>query len=88
MRSKEEAHDYRYFPEPDLPPLVVGRGLGRAGARLAARAAGGAARRASSREYRLPAYDAGVLTQERAVADYFEEAARGDAATRSRPRTG
>jgi len=75
MRSKEEAHDYRYFPEPDLPPLVTGaewveearRSLPELPAERRLRLA---------TEYGLPGYDASVLTQERAVADYFEAAAR------------
>ena len=76
MRSKEEAHDYRYFPEPDLPPLVVApEWIEEVRASLpelpAAEAA--ALRDASTR---LPEYDAGVLTQDREVADYFEAAAQ------------
>jgi aspartyl-tRNA(Asn)/glutamyl-tRNA(Gln) amidotransferase subunit B len=74
MRSKEEAHDYRYFPEPDLPPLVVDA------ARLdAVRATMGelpaARRQRFVAAYGLPEYDAGVLTQSRALADYFEQVA-------------
>jgi aspartyl-tRNA(Asn)/glutamyl-tRNA(Gln) amidotransferase subunit B len=74
MRSKEEAHDYRYFPEPDLPPLVVDT------ARQAAVAATlpelPAARRARFIDaYGLPAYDAALLTETRGLADYFEIAA-------------
>lgn len=74
MRSKEEANDYRYFPEPDLPPLHV----------PAARIAGVAAalpelpeaRRARFvTQYALPAYDAAILTESRGLADYFEAAA-------------
>jgi len=76
MRTKEDAHDYRYFPEPDLPVLRVG-----AAALEAARAAlpelswEREARFAG--EYGLPAYDAGVLTDSRDVSDYFEACARG-----------
>ena len=75
MRSKEEAHDYRYFPEPDLPPLVVDP------ARKAAIAASlvelPEARMARFvRDYGLPAYDANLLTQTRGLADYFEAVAR------------
>ena len=75
MRSKEEAHDYRYFPEPDLPPLVV------SGAWIAKELASlpelpAQKRRRFVAEYGLPRYDAGVLTASRPVADYFEAVAR------------
>ncbi|MBI3049981.1 MAG: Asp-tRNA(Asn)/Glu-tRNA(Gln) amidotransferase subunit GatB [Acidobacteria bacterium] len=76
MRTKEEAHDYRYFPEPDLPPLVVDA------ARLDAVRATmpelpEARRRRFVAAYGLPEYDAGVLTQSPALADYFEQVAAG-----------
>ncbi len=71
MRSKEEAHDYRYFPEPDLPPLTVDA------ARVERIRAGmpelpEARRRRFVDRYALPEYDAGQLTQSREVSDYFE----------------
>jgi len=74
MRSKEEAHDYRYFPEPDLPPLVVDE------ARIAAvretmPELPDARRQRFVAAYGLPEYDAGVLTQSAALANYFEQAA-------------
>ncbi len=74
MRGKEEAHDYRYFPEPDLPPLVV------SGERIAAVRATitelpEARRSRFVAAYGLPEYDAGVLTQSAALADYFEQVA-------------
>jgi aspartyl-tRNA(Asn)/glutamyl-tRNA(Gln) amidotransferase subunit B len=80
MRSKEEAHDYRYFPEPDLPPLVVSEEWVEE-ARRSLPELPAERRRRFEREYALPGYDAGVLTQDREVADYFEAAARasGDA---------
>jgi aspartyl-tRNA(Asn)/glutamyl-tRNA(Gln) amidotransferase subunit B len=75
MRSKEEAHDYRYFPEPDLPPLLVGpdwiEEVRRSLPELPAEK-----RQRFVDELGLPAYDAGVLTALREVADYFESAAR------------
>jgi len=75
MRSKEEAHDYRYFPEPDLPPLVVDQARR---ARLEARLPElpEARRRRLIADYAIPEYDAALLTQTRGVADYFEETAR------------
>jgi aspartyl-tRNA(Asn)/glutamyl-tRNA(Gln) amidotransferase subunit B len=80
MRSKEEAHDYRYFPEPDLPPLVVDAAWIEE-ARRSLPELPAERRRRFARDYGLPAYDAAVLTQERELADYFEAAAAesGDA---------
>src|SRR5262245_30182288 len=76
MRSKEEAHDYRYFPEPDLPPLVVTpEWIEEVRASLPELPAAKRARFVV--EHGLPEYDAGVLTSDRAVADYFEAVARG-----------
>ena len=74
MRSKEEAHDYRYFPEPDLPPVVVDA------ARIDAVRATmpelpEARRRRFVVAYGLPEYDAGVLTQSASLADYYEQVA-------------
>jgi aspartyl-tRNA(Asn)/glutamyl-tRNA(Gln) amidotransferase subunit B len=75
MRSKEEAHDYRYFPEPDLPPLVVDEAR-RAAVRDALVELPEARLRRFIDEYALPAYDANLLTQTRGLADYFEAVAR------------
>jgi len=75
MRSKEEAHDYRYFPEPDLPPLVVDEAR-RTAIQAALPELPEARRLRFIAEYALPEYDAALLTQTRGVADYFEEAAR------------
>ena len=74
MRSKEEAHDYRYFPEPDLPPLVVDETRVEA-VRLTMPELPEARRRRFVAAYGLPEYDAGVLTQTAALADYFETVA-------------
>ena len=76
MRSKEDAHDYRYFPDPDLPPLVLEpawieelkSGLSELPDDRRARYVG---------EYGLTAYDAHVLTLEKETAAYYEEVARG-----------
>ena len=74
MRSKEEAHDYRYFPEPDLPPLSVDAARVDAHPRRRCRSCPRRGGGASSIEYALPEYDAAQLTQSRALADYFEAA--------------
>jgi aspartyl-tRNA(Asn)/glutamyl-tRNA(Gln) amidotransferase subunit B len=75
MRSKEQAHDYRYFPEPDLMPVDLDP------ATVEAWRTGlpelPAARKSRFMDaYGLPEYDAGVLTADRALADFFETAAR------------
>ena len=75
MRSKEFAHDYRYFPEPDLVPLQIGRRWVdeiRAGLPELPRAW----RQRVVAQYGLPPYDAQVLTQSRALVDYYEAALR------------
>jgi aspartyl-tRNA(Asn)/glutamyl-tRNA(Gln) amidotransferase subunit B len=74
QRSKEQAHDYRYFPEPDLPPLVISPiWVEELRQRLPELPAQRKARLVL--EYGIPEYDAGVLTGSRATADYFEQAA-------------
>jgi aspartyl-tRNA(Asn)/glutamyl-tRNA(Gln) amidotransferase subunit B len=71
MRSKEEAHDYRYFPDPDLVPLdLADEWIADLRATLPELAA--PRQRRFIATYGLPEYDAGVLTSSRALADYFE----------------
>jgi aspartyl-tRNA(Asn)/glutamyl-tRNA(Gln) amidotransferase subunit B len=75
MRSKEEAHDYRYFPEPDLPPLRIGRDwVERVRAGLPEFPAAKRAR--CVRNYGLGEADAKVLSLDRPMADFFEQAAK------------
>jgi len=76
MRSKEEAHDYRYFPDPDLLPLEVeDEWISRIAASLPELPDEKKAR--FMRDYAVSSYDAGVLVAERETADYFEAVARG-----------
>ncbi|MGC1422766.1 MAG: Asp-tRNA(Asn)/Glu-tRNA(Gln) amidotransferase subunit GatB [Terracidiphilus sp.] len=75
MRSKEQAHDYRYFPEPDLPPLILTREFIEA-ARAKLPELPEARRRRMIAEYELNPKDAHTLTASRAFADRFESAAR------------
>jgi aspartyl-tRNA(Asn)/glutamyl-tRNA(Gln) amidotransferase subunit B len=75
MRSKEFAHDYRYFPEPDLPPIVVGQAFVDS-VRRALPELPDARRARFVAELGLPPYDAEVLTSRRDLADYFEAVVR------------
>ena len=76
MRTKEYAHDYRYFPEPDLMPVVIDDAMtaeiGRQMLELPE-----AKRQRFIKQYGLPEYDAGVLVADIILADYYEKAARG-----------
>ena len=73
MRSKEDAHDYRYFPDPDLPPLVIAPDwIERVRAAMPELPAAMAAR--FERDDGLPAYDAAMMTQSLAFARYYEAA--------------
>lgn len=75
MRSKEEAQDYRYFPDPDLLPLVIENSwIDLIKAKMPELPMVRYNRFLS--EYQLPEYDAGMLTQEKDLADYFEEVAK------------
>jgi len=82
MRGKEEAHDYRYFPDPDLVPIVISpewiddvKGTLPELPREK--------RERFVRDYDIPPYDAGVLTATRALADYYEATLRHSAAPKS-----
>jgi aspartyl-tRNA(Asn)/glutamyl-tRNA(Gln) amidotransferase subunit B len=74
MRGKEEAHDYRYFPDPDLVPIVTNEAwieeIKNSLPELPLEK-----RERFIRDYQIPLYDAGVLSSSRALADYFEEVA-------------
>jgi aspartyl-tRNA(Asn)/glutamyl-tRNA(Gln) amidotransferase subunit B len=73
QRSKEEAEDYRYFPEPDLPPLQIEQAwVDELRLRLPELPAVKIARYRT--EYGLPDYDAGLLSEERAVAEWYDAA--------------
>jgi aspartyl-tRNA(Asn)/glutamyl-tRNA(Gln) amidotransferase subunit B len=74
MRTKEDAADYRYFPDPDLPPLVIARDwVERTRSEMSELPRVMAAR--FVKDYGLPEYDAGQLTQSRAIAAFFEAVA-------------
>ncbi|MGB9710277.1 MAG: Asp-tRNA(Asn)/Glu-tRNA(Gln) amidotransferase subunit GatB [Thermodesulfovibrio sp.] len=73
MRSKEEAHDYRYFPEPDLVPLIVSEEWIEAIKKQMPELPDQKFER-FVKEYGLPQYDAEILTEEKALAEWFEEA--------------
>jgi len=75
MRSKEQAHDYRYFPEPDLLPLVVDENW-KAEITKQLPEFPGVRRERMVQEYGITEYDAGVLTYTKELADQFEEAAK------------
>jgi aspartyl-tRNA(Asn)/glutamyl-tRNA(Gln) amidotransferase subunit B len=74
MRRKEEAHDYRYFPDPDLLPLVVEDAWVEELERTIPELPGEKIERLV-REYGIPKYDAGILSSSRALADFFEASA-------------
>jgi aspartyl-tRNA(Asn)/glutamyl-tRNA(Gln) amidotransferase subunit B len=82
MRNKEEAHDYRYFPEPDLPALIVQPARVEA-IRDAMPELPDARRQRFVASFGLPEYDAIQLTQSRALADFFEAAVRAGAAPKA-----
>ncbi|GHV51403.1 aspartyl/glutamyl-tRNA(Asn/Gln) amidotransferase subunit B [Deltaproteobacteria bacterium] len=75
MRSKEEAHDYRYFPNPDLPPVRISEEELREW-RAALPELPDARKKRFMREYALPESDAGILTGEKELADFFEKTVR------------
>jgi aspartyl-tRNA(Asn)/glutamyl-tRNA(Gln) amidotransferase subunit B len=72
MRSKEEAHDYRYFPEPDLLPVVISEEWKKEIAEQLPELPDERKEKLISK-YNLPEYDADILTQNKAIVDYYEE---------------
>ena len=82
MRSKEEAHDYRYFPDPDLPPVVVDQARVEA-IRQQMPELPAARRQRFVTEHGLPEYDADQLTETRALSEFFEAAVTAGAAPKA-----
>ena len=76
MRSKEDAHDYRYFPDPDLLPLVLDEAWVES-LRADLPELPDAKRARLMRKYSIPFYDAGVLVAEQVIADFYESVAKG-----------
>jgi aspartyl-tRNA(Asn)/glutamyl-tRNA(Gln) amidotransferase subunit B len=85
MRSKEEAHDYRYFPDPDLLPLELSPSMVEELRKDLPELPGGKKAR-FVRDYALPAYDADVLVAERETAEYFEAVIGESGAPRRDPK--
>lgn len=85
QRSKEDAHDYRYFPEPDIPPIITTKEristLQKEVPELPAEKI-----TRFEKEYELPFYDAEILSREKAVANYFEEAVKLGAKENIKPK--
>jgi aspartyl-tRNA(Asn)/glutamyl-tRNA(Gln) amidotransferase subunit B len=83
QRTKEQAHDYRYFPEPDLPPLTISEEMVAA---LASRLPELPAQRRArlAEEYGIGESEAAILTAERDVADFYETVAKSDGRDRAR----
>jgi len=82
MRSKEEAHDYRYFPDPDLPAVVVDAARVET-IRAQMPELPAARRRRFAASYGIPEYDAAQLTQTRELSDFFESAVQAGAAPKA-----
>jgi aspartyl-tRNA(Asn)/glutamyl-tRNA(Gln) amidotransferase subunit B len=76
MRSKEDAHDYRYFPEPDLPPIILEQARIDAIRETIPELPDAKAARLR-RDYDLPRYDANLIASEQEVADFYERALNG-----------
>jgi aspartyl-tRNA(Asn)/glutamyl-tRNA(Gln) amidotransferase subunit B len=84
MRSKEDAQDYRYFPDPDLPPLAISQEwIERVRAGMPELP--GAMRERFVRDFGLPEYDAAVLTQSKAMAGYFEDVVNAAGREQAKP---
>lgn len=81
MRIKESAHDYRYFPDPDLLPVRTARIV--EAAKVGMPELPQAKRERFVSQYEVSAYDAAVLADDKALADYFEEAAKGSSKPKS-----
>lgn len=81
MRSKEEAHDYRYFPDPDLLPLVLDPAFVKA-IKAGLPELPDTKKARFIEQYGVSAYDAGVLVAERDIADYYEAVVKGEGAAR------